>query len=43
MTIKRALREIQGIKEVEGDATTKKITVQWGFASDVGTNKVKPE
>ena len=29
MTIKRELGEIQGIKEVEGDATTKKITVQW--------------
>lgn len=29
MTIKRELGEIQGIEEVEGDATTKKITVQW--------------
>jgi len=29
MTIKRELEEIQGIKEVEGDATTKRITVQW--------------
>jgi len=29
MTIKRELGEIQGIKDVEGDATTKKITVQW--------------
>jgi len=29
MTIERELGEIQGIKEVEGDATTKKITVQW--------------
>jgi copper chaperone CopZ len=29
MTIKRELGEIQGIKEVQGDATTKKITVQW--------------
>jgi len=29
MTIKRELGEIQGIKEVEGDATTKKITVKW--------------
>ena len=31
MTIKRELGEIQGIKEVEGDATTKKITVQWNL------------
>ena len=29
MTIKRELGEIKGIEEVEGDATTKKITVQW--------------
>ena len=29
MTIKKELGEIQGIKEVEGDATTKEITVQW--------------
>jgi len=29
MTIKRELEEIKGIEEVEGDATTKKITVQW--------------
>ena len=29
MTIKRELGEIKGIKEVEGDVTTKKITVQW--------------
>ena len=29
MTIKRELGEIQGIEEVEGDATAKKITVQW--------------
>jgi copper chaperone len=31
MTIKRELGEIQGIKEVEGDATTKKIAVQWNL------------
>ena len=29
MTIKRELGEISGIEEVEGDATTKKITVEW--------------
>jgi copper chaperone len=29
MTIKRELEEIQGIKEVEGNATKKKITVHW--------------
>ena len=29
MTIKRELGEIQGIIEVEGDATTKEITVEW--------------
>jgi len=29
MTIKRELGEIKGIEEVEGDATTKKITVEW--------------
>ena len=29
MTIKRGLGEIKGIKEVEGDATTKEITVEW--------------
>jgi len=29
MTIKRELGEIQGIQEVEGEATKKKITVQW--------------
>ena len=29
MTIKRELGEIKGIEEVEADATTKKITVQW--------------
>ena len=35
MTIKRELEEIQGIKEVEGDATTKKITVQWDSPATV--------
>jgi len=29
MTIKRELGEIKGIEEVGGDATIKKITVQW--------------
>jgi copper chaperone len=29
MTIKRELGELQGIKEIQGDATTKNITVQW--------------
>ena len=35
MTIKRELEEIKGIKEVEGDATTKKITVQWDLPATV--------
>ena len=29
MTIKRELGEIKGIKKVEGDVTTKEITVEW--------------
>jgi copper chaperone len=39
MTIKRELGEIQGIKEVEGDATTKKITVQWNLPATLETIK----
>jgi copper chaperone len=35
MTIKRELGEMQGIKEVEGDATTKEITVQWDLPTTV--------
>ena len=39
MTIKRELEEIQGIKEVEGDATKKKITVQWDLPATLKTIK----
>jgi len=39
MTIKRELEEIQGIIEVEGNATTKNITVQWD--SPVTVEKIK--
>jgi len=35
MTIKRELGEMQGIKEVEGNAITKKITVQWDLPATV--------
>ena len=35
MTIKRELEEIQGIKEVEGDAITKKINVKWDSPATV--------
>jgi copper chaperone len=29
MSIKRELSEIEGVSKVEGDAATKKITVEW--------------
>ena len=35
MTIKRELEEIQGIKGVEGDVATKKITMQWDSPATV--------
>ena len=35
MTIKRELEEIEGIKEVKGEATKKKITVQWDLPATV--------
>jgi len=29
MTIQRELKEVEGVKKVEGDPTTKEITVEW--------------
>jgi len=29
MTIQRELNEVEGVKKVEGDPTTKEITVEW--------------
>ena len=44
MAIKNELGEIEGVKSVEGDISTKKITIRWNSPADWGTiNRVLNE